>query len=318
MSNLPKLVGTTLTFMILFMLSMQTTAKAQSPPPFILVAAGDIADCNSEGDTDTASQIQTIIDARRYSSVGISVVALGDNAYEAGTIEEFRNCYDPTWGKYLTWTLPVVGNHEYLTPNAAGYVEYFGPRGGDPDKLYYSATLPNNWLFIALNSNCGQVGGCSEGTPQETWLRDVLAANPDKCIIAAAHQMPFSSGQNGDQPRYAAFAKALYESGADLVIGGHDHNYQRFVPMNHLGQPDPDGFREFVIGTGGSNYGANITPTVPITSAALKFRVFGVTEFRLYPDFYTWEFSSTDGSYVDSGAGFCQGGLDWFLPPLIG
>ncbi len=314
MIKLAKLSSSTLLGLSLFLLLMQTTATAQSQLPFILVAAGDIADCESEGDTQTADQIQTIMDSRRNSSVGISVTALGDTAYESGTPENFEDCYQPTWGKYLTWTLPVVGNHEYLTPEAAGYAAYFGARAGDPDKLYYSKNLPNDWLFIALNSNCAQVGGCDAGNPQEVWLRDVLAANPHKCVIAAMHQLPFSSGQNGDTPRYAALAKALYEYGADILIGGHDHNYQRYVPMNDLGQADPKGFREFVIGTGGSNFGPDITPTVPITSAALQFDVFGVAEFQLFRHYYTWDYRSVDGSYVDSGAGFCGDGLDWFLP----
>jgi hypothetical protein len=300
------------------MLLMRTAAQAQNPLPFILLAAGDIADCNSEGDAQTADQIQATLAARLDLSAAISVAALGDTAYESGTLEEFQNCYHPTWGQFLDRTLPVVGNHEYLTPDAAGYVAYFGPRAGDPDKLYYHESLAHGWEFIALNSSCSKVGGCSEGTPQNLWLRTVLAANKGKCIIAAVHDPPFSSGQHGNQLRTYPLAQALYEYGADIIVSGNDHNYQRFVPMNHLGQPDPNGFRQFVIGTGGSNFGPTITPTVPITSAALKFRVFGVAKFELLPNFYTWEFRSTDGSYVDIGMGTCSGEVFTRFLPIIG
>ncbi len=318
MKRLSTLVGVTSICTLLFMLSLCAAAQAQEALPFVLVTAGDIADCNSQGDTQTAGQIQAILTAKLRSTAGISVAALGDNAYETGTLAEFQNCYHPTWGMFLDRTLPVVGNHEYITPDAAGHVAYFGPRAGDPAKLYYSASLPNNWLFIALNSSCSQVGGCSEGTPQERWLRGVLAANKGKCIVAAVHQPPFSSGQNGDQPQTVPLAKALYEHGADVILSGHDHNYQRFVLMNHLGQPDPAGFRAFVIGTGGSNYGPTITPTVPITSAALQFKVFGVAEFQLFPNFYTWEFRAVNGSYVDAGAGTCSGEPLTRYMPFVG
>jgi acid phosphatase type 7 len=306
----------------LLLLLMHTVAQAQnnsadSARPFVLLAAGDIAQCDSIGSSQTAAQIQAVLAARISASAGISVAALGDNAYESGTIIDYQECYDPTWGRFLARTLPVVGNHEYETPDAAGYVAYFGARAGDPAKLYYSERLPNNWLFIALNSNCSQVGGCQEGSPQEEWLRSVLTANKGRCIVAAIHQLPFSSGQNGDELRLQPLAKALYEYDADVLIGGHDHNYQRYVPMDHLGRPDVDGFREFVVGTGGSNYGQTITPTVPITSAVMQMRVFGVIRFELMPNFYTWEFRAVDGSYVDSGEGSCTGQVQYRYLPVV-
>lgn len=306
----------------LLLLLMQTVAQAQnnseqSAKPFVLLAAGDIAECDSIGSSQTAAQIQDVLAARLSASVGISVAALGDNAYEMGTITDYQDCYDPTWGRFLVRTLPVVGNHEYLTPGAAGYVAYFGARAGDPTKLYYSAVLPNNWLFVALNSNCAQVGGCEEGSPQELWLRSVLAANKGKCIVAAMHQLPFSSGQNGDEPRLQPLVKALHEYGADILMGGHDHNYQRYVPMDYLGRADANGFREFVVGTGGSNYGRTITPTVPITSAVLQVRVFGTIQFDLLPNFYSWEFRAVDGSYVDSGEGSCTGQVQYRYMPIV-
>jgi acid phosphatase type 7 len=327
MVRLARAIAITTITMGFFLALMQTAVDAQDPgqeniKPFILLAAGDIAECDSEGSSQTAAQIQAVVDTRVRSSAGISVAVLGDNAYEEGSITNFLNCYGPTWGQFLTRTLPVVGNHEYLTPDAGGYVAYFGARAGDPAKLYYSVNLPNNWLFVALNSNCSQIGGCGAGQPQEVWLRAVLAANKGKCIIAAMHQLPFSSGQNGDNARLQPLIQALYESGADILIGGHDHNYQRYLPMDYLGKPDDDGFREFVVGTGGSNYGRTIAPTAPITSAVLQFKTFGVVKFELMPNFYTWDYRAVDGSFADGGVGSCTGqAIDWrlpFLPSAVG
>lgn len=304
--------------LLLFLVLMQTTTRAQDLNPFVLVAAGDIAECGGVGSGLTAAQIDAILAARLSASAGISVAALGDLAYEMGTEQEFRDCYGPTWGRFRERTLPVVGNHEYETPGAAGYTGYFGAQAGDPAKLYYSASLPNNWLFIALNSNCPEAGGCGVGKPQEVWLRSVLAANKGKCIVAAMHQLPFSSGPNGDVDRYRALAAALYEYGADLLIGGHDHHYQRYVPMDHLGRATEDGFREFIIGTGGADPSREITVTTPITSATLKFNVAGVVKFELLPGLYAWEFRSVDGAHVDRGEGSCIGKVAHAYMPYVG
>lgn len=311
------LAGSTLA-LLLFLVLMQATANAQDLKPFVLIAAGDIAECGVAASDLTANQIDAILAAHLGTSAGISVAALGDLVYELGTEQEFRDCYGPTWGRHKARTLPVVGNHEYETPGAAGYIGYFGAQAGDPAKLYYSANLPNNWLFIALNSNCPEAGGCGVGKPQEVWLRSVLAANQGKCIVAAMHQLPFSSGPNGDVARYNALTAALYEYGADLLVGGHDHHYQRYVPMDPLGRPTATGFREFVIGTGGADPSRELTVTAPITSAALKFKVAGVVMYELLPGYYTWEFRSVDGAYVDRGEGSCTGEVGYAYMPYVG
>lgn len=312
-----SLAGSTLA-LLLFLLLIQATAKAQDLKPFLLVAAGDIVECGDVSASMTADQIDAILAAQLGASAGISVAALGDLVYEVGSDQEFRDCYGPTWGRFRERTLPVVGNHEYETPGAAGYIGYFGAQAGDPAKLYYSTNLANNWLFIALNSNCPEAGGCGVGKPQEVWLRSVLAANKGKCILAAMHQLPFSSGPNGDVARYSALTAALYEYGADLLIGGHDHLYQRYVPMDNLGRATENGFREFIVGTGGADPIEAISVTTPITSAALKANVAGVVRFDLLPGFYTWEFLSVDGAYVDRGEGSCTGKMGRAYMPYVG
>ena len=207
--RLARAFAVTIITMGLFLVLMQTAVDAQDPgkentKPFILLAAGDIAECDSEGSSQTAAQIQAVVATRVRSSAGISVAALGDNAYEEGSITNYLNCYAPTWGRFLTRTLPVVGNHEYLTPDAGGYVEYFGAAAGDPAKLYYSVNLPNNWLFVALNSNCSQVGGCDTGAAaggvaaRRCWPPTRASASLPPCTScrSAAARMATTHGPN--------------------------------------------------------------------------------------------------------------------------
>ncbi len=153
----------------------------------LVLAAGDIASCTNDGDEATAALI--------LPTDG-TVLALGDNAYETGTLDEFNNCYGPSWGKFKDRTHPVPGNHEYLMPDAAGYYAYFGRAAGDPAQGYYSFDL-GTWHIVALNSNCAYVGGCHAGSPQEQWLRDDLAAHPAQCTLAYWHHPLFSSGKFG-------------------------------------------------------------------------------------------------------------------------
>jgi hypothetical protein len=187
----------------------------------VLVGAGDIAVYGSPGDEATAALLDGIAG---------TVVTLGDNVYADGTPSEFANCYDPSWGRHKGRTKPAVGNHEYHTPGAAGYFGYFGPAAGDPSKGYYSYNL-GAWHIVVLNSNCTYVGGCHAGSPQERWLRADLAAHPTTCTLAYWHHSRFSSGYQGSTAAVQSLWQALYAFGADIVLAGHDHSYERFAPI---------------------------------------------------------------------------------------
>ena len=195
----------------------------------VVVAAGDIADCDSEGDEATAKLLEGIEG---------TVLTLGDNAYASGTAEEFAECYDPTWGRAKTRTNPVPGNPDYRTEGAQGYFDYFEEKAGDPGEGYYSYNL-GEWHVVALNSNCEDIGGCSVGSPQVRWLKADLAANEDKaCTLAYFHHPLFSSGlHRPGVPELKPLWDVLYAADADVVLSSHDHNYQRFAPQ------DPDGGR---------------------------------------------------------------------------
>ena len=263
----------------------------------MIVAAGDIASCSSTGDTATAALLD---------SLPGTVLTLGDEAYDSGTPAEFANCYDPTWGRRIADTKPAPGNHEYNSAGAAGYYGYFGAAAGDATKGYYSYAV-GTWHMIVVNSNCSAIGGCGVGSAQELWLRADLASHPAACTLAYWHHPLFSSGQHGDQAYMQPIWQALYEAGADVVLNGHDHDYERFAPQTPDGVGDGAfGLREIVVGTGGrSHYGFNgAVPNSEVQGAV----AYGVLTMTLHPTGYDWRFAPVAGqTFTDSGSGVCHG-----------
>lgn len=262
----------------------------------VLAGAGDIADCGGSGDEATASLLDNISG---------TVFSAGDNAYADGTSSEFTDCYGPTWGRHKDRTHPSPGNHDYHTSGASGYYGYFGAAAGDPGKGYYSYDL-GSWHVIALNSNCGNVGGCGAGSQQEQWLRADLAAHPTTCTVAYWHHPRFSSGPHGSDGSLQPLWQALYDNGADVVVSGHDHDYERFAPQDPSGKADSArGIREFVVGTGGkSHYGIGS----PIANSEVNNGgTFGVIKLTLHAAGYDWEFVPVAGqSFTDSGSTSCH------------
>lgn len=285
--------------------------RSSSPPPgntctdascsAVLLAAGDIASCASSGDEATAA----ILDG-----LAGTIAALGDLVYDAGTPGEYAACYEPSWGQHRSRTRPAPGNHDYATPAAAGYYGYFGAAAGDPSQGYYSYQL-GSWHIVVLNSNCNQVGGCGTGSPQETWLRADLAAHPQTCTLAYWHHPRFSSGSvHGSNLEVAPLWQALYDHGADVVLAGHEHHYERFAPQDGNGQLDlKAGMRQFVVGTGGrSHYGFGV---VQPNSEVRNGDTYGVLELTLQPTGYDWRFVPEAGkTFADVGSGVCHGLLE--------
>jgi hypothetical protein len=197
-------------------------AEAQ---PVTVLAAGDIAFCERNWGRKIMDWL------RGYSGLPGAVLILGDLAYWEGRAEEFTGCYDRSWGRHKDRSYPVPGNHEYRSPEARPYFDYWGERAGQEGKGYYSFDL-GAWHIVALNSNIA-VG---PGSEQEAWLRRDLAASEADCILAYWHHPLFSSGHNGDQPQMQDAYRALYEAGASVVLGGHDHDYERLRSMSRLGK----------------------------------------------------------------------------------
>lgn len=268
------------------------------PPPTgeVIIAAGDIAQCGSSNDEATASVV---------SGIAGTVAVLGDNAYENGSASDYANCYDPSWGAFKARTRPSVGNHEYQTSGASGYYNYFGAAAGDPAKGYYSYDL-GAWHIVVLNSNCSFVS-CAAGSAQEEWLRADLAANTKACTLAYWHHPRFNSGStHGNNTAVAPFWDALYQYGAEVVLNGHEHLYERFAPQTPSGVADAAaGIREFVVGTGGRSFYTIGTPKA--NSEVRNNDTYGVLQLTLGAGSYAWQFRrAAGGTFSDSGTGVCH------------
>jgi acid phosphatase type 7 len=276
-----------------------------------ILAAGDIA-CDPASEHFNAGLGTEKRCRQKYVSEAIgqlnphAVLTLGDTQYEESSYEQLLESYDLSWGEYKSLTYPVVGNHEYLTRDAAGYFSYFGAVAGSPKKGYYSYDL-GAWHLIALNSNCDKIGGCDKDSAQGQWLQADLAAHEKKCTLAYWHHPRFSSGQHGNNNDYVDFWDILQEAGAELILTGHDHNYERFAPQDARGNADPDGIVQFVVGTGGK--GVRPLETLQPNSEAQSGEVYGALKLNLEPSGYTWEFvreAQSESSFSDTGQAQCR------------
>ena len=260
----------------------------------VLIGAGDICATGSIGE---ARATAALIDARPKDVV----FTAGDNSNETGSAAQYSGCFDKTWGAFKDRIHPVPGNHDYLTTGAGPYYSYFGAAAGPAGKGYYSYDLANNWHVLALNAICSEVGGCGVGSPEETFLRADLAANAGKHVVAIWHIPAFSSGiAHGNDSAYTVWWQDLYAAHGEIAIDGHDHDYERFTPQSPSGQADPNGIREFVVGTGGA--GQRGFWTIRANSKVRNSGTFGVLELTLGAQIYSWQFLPVaGGTFSDSG-----------------
>lgn len=253
----------------------------------VFVGAGDINMCGQPGSTATAELLDRIPG---------TVFTAGDNAYMRGTAADFE-CYNKTWGRHRRRTYATPGNHEYEMSGAAPYYDYFGERAGPFGLGYYSYEV-GAWHIVSLNSNVPM----NEGSAQLAWLRADLQSARVPCVAAVVHHPLISSGPNGDNPKVRDLWRALEQAGAELVISGHDHMYERHARIDFEGRPSQRGLRLFTVGTGGATlyHSSTLRPT---TEA--KVVSWGVVKFTLLPTSYRWEFHTPDG-VMDSGLDLCQ------------
>lgn len=268
------------------------------PPgsPAILVGAGRVGRCGPVNH-QTAALVDEID--------GI-VFTLGDNAYGEGTAEQFAECYEPAWGRFRQRTRPVPGNHEYRTRGAAPYFEYFGPNAGTPGEGWY-AYEAGGWRIYALNSACAQIGGCEPNSAQYGWLSRELAEHPQACVMAYWHNPLWASGYYEGSDNMVAIFELLYDANAELVLTGHDHVYERLVPVDPRGRPDPDrGIRHINVGTGSSALHPFRGPPLDITEARDN-TTHGVLKLELDEGAYRWEFLPVDpDGFSDNGSDGCH------------
>jgi hypothetical protein len=305
--------------------------------PAVLAGAGDIARCypgedvtqfQPPGPDNPAAQTAQLLEEMPNATV----MAVGDNAYEFGSPADYAGCYEPTWGALRSRTQPATGNHEYLTPGAAGYFGYFGARA-HPPLGYYSYEL-GSWHVIVLNSttqeylcwppeldefppgfpqlpvpaNPGPAAGraCAGDVAQQVWLAQDLATHRDaRCTVAYFHHPRFSSGLHGNQYQMQKLWDLLYAARADVVVSGHDHMYERFAPQDPDGNANPSlGIRQFTVGTGGAEF-YSVRQRQPNSEVVIN-TVHGVLALALGKGEYAWSFVAVDHSVQDAGTGRCH------------
>ena len=258
------------------------------PAVTVLLAVGDIASCDVSSDERVGELAASLLG---------TIALLGDNAYPKGSSDDFANCFDPAWGLLRDRLRPVPGNHEYETRSAAGYFSYFGDGVGDPAEGWYSYDL-GEWHLIALNSECDAIGGCGEGSPELAWLVADLSAHPATCTLAYWHHPRYASGRHGSNDMTEALWQALAAAGGDVVLSGHDHDYERLSPI--------DGIRSFVVGTGGRSLYA--WPGSPLPQTEVRANdTYGLLALTLRETDYAWRFvPASGGTFTDSGEAACH------------
>jgi hypothetical protein len=292
-----------------------------TPPPVTVAAAGNIA-CDpltpgyngGAGSADACHMRQTsdLLLSQKFDAV----LALGDNQYECGSLTAYQQVFEPTWGRVKALIHPVLGNHDYASPlpgtacdpaaQPTGYFQYFGAAAGPSPAGYYSFNL-GAWHLVALNANCMRVpGGCVAGSAQELWLRGDLAANKTKCTLAFMHHPRVSSSYSDNLTEVQPLWQALYDAGAELVLTGHDHVYERLAPIDPTGRRDDvRGLREFIVGTGG--FGHHPFFTVHPASEVRNNDTFGVLKLELQATSYAWQFLAEAGrTFTDAGTAVCH------------
>jgi Calcineurin-like phosphoesterase len=259
----------------------------------VLVGAADIANCDER---------ESELTERLVDRIPGTVFTAGDNAYAHGTAQEFVECYGLTWGRHRARTRPAPGNHDYESPQAAPYFNYFGGNAGPAGRGYYSYDI-GAWHVMSLNSN---QNAKNWGAAQEDWLRGDLQANRSNCIAAYWHHPRFSSGnEHGNATYMNALYKILYEHGVSLLISGHDHIYERFAPQDPYGKADARGVRQFIVGTGGARLYS--IDKIQANSQVRNTTAHGVLKLTLLANHYEWEFIPVAGQvFHDRGTAPCS------------
>ena len=279
-----------------------TSPATADGEPAVLVAAGDVA-CGPDIEI-TSEQCQQEATATQVERLNPdAVLVLGDIAYEQVTPESIK-AYDASWGRFLDRTHAVVGNHEYFGNGPEVYWDYFGDRAGDRGSGWYSFDV-GAWHLVVLNSECSDVD-CDPDGDQLEWLKADLDGNSTRCTLAAFHRPRFSSGDEyGDDESVSGFWQVLQDAGADVVLNGHEHSYERFAPQRDSGRATAEeGMAEFVVGTGGRDLRGFGDPK---PNSEVRWNdSFGVLALTLYPDHYDWRFHATDGADVDEGSAACR------------
>lgn len=256
----------------------------------VALGVGDIGMCNQPAVAQTA---------RLVAGLDGLLLLAGDIAYLHGSAQDFRDCFNPEWGRFRSRWHPVPGNHEYETPGAGAYFDYFGEAAGEDRTGYYSF-MAGDWLILMLNSNIP----AGRGSPQWEFVRGELNAQRTPCTMAVWHHPLFSSGPNGPNAFMRDMWALLETAKVELILNGHDHLYERFARQLSDGRPDAAlGIRQLTAGTGGAEL-YRFVREAPNSEARLM--EFGVVRLTLRPAQVDWEFLNLSGNVVDRGLDTCR------------
>jgi hypothetical protein len=287
-----------------------------TPTSITFIGAGDIASQNWSVDA-RHEQTAQLIEQAIAADPNTIVWTAGDNAYSSGTPTEFSSKYDPSWGRVRYRTYPVAGNHDWNTADAQGYLDYFCSERqitytingrpqltrvsdcrfpGDVQRYWYSYNVGNNWHVIAIDSEYDTLDPTQE---QYEWVKQDLQANTRGCIIAYWHHPRYASPTNhSGSTRTANVWNLLMSHGADIVLAGHNHNYERFIKQDGNGNADQNGMIQFTVGTGGAGL-YSFSGTDP--NSAFKVSQYGVLKLTLRDSDYDWDFIDINGEVLDFG-----------------
>lgn len=274
----------------------EATVTTQSPSPVTFLAIGDVTDCRG-----VDGEVAELVNGRPE----VDVLMVGDTAYPDGSAQAFEQCFDPLYGDQVSRLHAVPGDNDYGTGTAQPFFDALGPGASPTDDGWLSFSA-GGWLLVGLNTNCDLVGGCGPESAQYQWLAATLESSPWPCILAFMHEPRFTSSMNySGIPRLGDFYQLLYDHGADLLLVGHSHHYERFERLGPDGQPDPDGLANITIGIGGAAF-TNFGEPLP-GSTVRNNDSNGALELVLSPEGYDWRFlpAHERGSLTDSGSDRC-------------
>jgi acid phosphatase type 7 len=278
--------------------STSTTQTGAIPSAEKWILVGDIAYCDAAGPSaSAAAKTAGLVSSIIAQDSNTQILTLGDNVYSFGTPAEFASCYEPTWGQFKSRTWATPGNHDYGTPQAAGYYDYFGQSAGVDRSGYYRLDR-NGWTILSLNSSID----VTDASPQMAWLKTQLAKR-ESCLMVVWHHPRFTSATRGDNSFMQPIWQAIVDGKADVVLQGHEHQYERFGPLNAQGLSDPNGTRSFVVGSGGAPLSDFASPRV---GSEVRQSSYGVMRWDLSPGKAAWDFVDLNSNVLDAGSIACK------------
>ncbi len=261
------------------------------------------------GDFGTGSSGEAALSKAVEAANPELVVTLGDNAYESGTAQEVQ---DHIFAPFASWLpkipfYPALGNHEYVTNYAQPSLDAFYLPTNNPkqSERYYSF----DWGFVhfaVLDSSCAvgyDTGGKCTQAEQTAWLKTDLAASTAPWKIVAFHHPPWSTGaSHGSELNMRhAFAPIMEQYGVDLVLTGHDHDYERSQPMigDGIAPAGQKGIVYLVVGTGSAG-SAGFSGSQPSWSVYRNASVVGYFDAQVQGGTLTGRMVDTSGKTIDT------------------